>query len=132
MMMPFETPDGFPAAWAAMQQSRLHPETAYIESVPNLKGGWRVAMDLKKDQMKDADPEKNTWSHPGDAFGYGCRYFHKGVLREDRPGDGPDAVRSYLRIDKRDDLRWGHKIFLRCRCRRGRCQQGDDMSPPQA
>ena len=54
-----------------------------------LRGGWRFAMDLKKDQMKDADPEKNAWSHPGDAFGYGLRYFHKGVMRDDRTGGRP-------------------------------------------
>ena len=49
-----------------------------------LKGGWRFGIDVKKDEIKGADPEKNDFSHPGDGFGYGCRYFHKGVVQEDR------------------------------------------------
>jgi hypothetical protein len=44
-----------------------------------LKGGWRWGIDTKKDEIKGLEPEKNPWSHPGDAFGYGCRYFHRGM-----------------------------------------------------
>lgn len=40
-----------------------------------LKGGWRFAMDTKRDEIKGVDPEKNQWSHPGDAGGYLCSYF---------------------------------------------------------
>ena len=52
-----------------------------------LKGGWRYAVDIKKDEVKGAEPEKNRWSHPGDAFGYVCRYFHRGALRVERQGN---------------------------------------------
>lgn len=44
-----------------------------------LKGGWRFALD-NKERLRggaDAKPEKNAYSHPGDAFGYLCRYFHR-------------------------------------------------------
>lgn len=49
-----------------------------------LKGGWRYAMNTKLDIMKNAEPEKNAYSHPGDGFGYLCRYFRKGQERETR------------------------------------------------
>lgn len=48
-----------------------------------LKGGWRYVMDQKKDMVKP-EPEKNQYSHPGDAFGYLCRYFHKQSEKKDR------------------------------------------------
>ena len=51
-----------------------------------LKGGWRYAIDQKRDQIKGAEPEKNQWSHPGDGFGYLCRYFHRQTERELRYG----------------------------------------------
>ena len=51
-----------------------------------LKGGWRFAMDTKKDELKGPDPEKNQWSHVGDATGYLARYFHRQSERELRYG----------------------------------------------
>lgn len=42
-----------------------------------LRGGWRYAIDTKKDTVKTEEPEKNAYSHPGDGFGYLCRYFHR-------------------------------------------------------
>jgi hypothetical protein len=51
-----------------------------------LKGGWRFAMDTKKDQIRGADPEKNQWSHVGDATGYLARYFYRQTERELRYG----------------------------------------------
>lgn len=42
-----------------------------------LKGGWRFALDQKRDVIKGAEPDKNQYSHPGDAFGYLARYFHR-------------------------------------------------------
>lgn len=42
-----------------------------------LKGGWRYQMDTKRDILKSPEPEKNAYSHPADAFGYLCRYFHR-------------------------------------------------------
>ena len=60
------------------------------EMCPNviraLKGGWRFAMDPKKDQLKGPDPEKNQWSHVGDATGYLARFFHRQTERELRYG----------------------------------------------
>ncbi len=60
------------------------------ERCPNviraLKGGWRFAMDAKKDMLKGPDPEKNPWSHVGDATGYLARYFHRQSERELRYG----------------------------------------------
>ncbi len=53
-----------------------------------LKGGWRYAIDNKKDMMKSADPEKNNYSHPGDGFGYLCRYFHRQNEKSLRYGPG--------------------------------------------
>lgn len=49
-----------------------------------LKGGWRYVMDQKRDVVKGLEPEKNAYSHPGDAFGYLCRYFHRQNERESR------------------------------------------------
>lgn len=47
-----------------------------------LKGGWRYVLDTKKDVIKSPEPEKNAYSHPGDAFGYLCRFFHRQALRD--------------------------------------------------
>ena len=56
-----------------------------------LKGGWRYALDTRKnDEMKSAEPEKNAYSHPGDAFGYLCRYYHRQAERTGRFA-GPSA-----------------------------------------
>src|SRR5262252_5535292 len=49
-----------------------------------LKGGWRYSADLKRETLKGHDPEKNAYSHPGDAFGYLCRFFHRDRQREVR------------------------------------------------
>lgn len=52
-----------------------------------LKGGWRYVIDPKKDNtLKNSEPEKNQYSHPGDACGYLCRYFHRQSEREMRHG----------------------------------------------
>lgn len=47
-----------------------------------LRGGWRFAINTKNDEFKGPVPEKNAYSHPGDAFGYLARYFHKQGERE--------------------------------------------------
>jgi hypothetical protein len=47
-----------------------------------LKGGWRYEMDPKGQITKPMPDKRNPYSHPGDAFGYLCRYFHRGVERE--------------------------------------------------
>ena len=51
-----------------------------------LKGGWRWELDPKRgDSIRSAEPDKrNPYSHPGDAFGYGCRYFHRMTERSSR------------------------------------------------
>ena len=51
-----------------------------------LKGGWRYSADLKRETLRGHDPEKNSYSHPGDAFGYLCRFFHRDRQRETRYG----------------------------------------------
>lgn len=56
-----------------------------------LKGGWRWEMDTKRDQMKDAAPEKNQYSHPGDAYGYLSRYFHKSVEKNYKYSQTPNG-----------------------------------------
>lgn len=58
-----------------------------------LKGGWRYVMDTKRDTIKSPEPEKNAYSHPGDAFGYLCRYFHRQTEREMRYG--PTAAKKF-------------------------------------
>lgn len=57
-----------------------------------LKGGWRYTLDKHENLKPDATPEKNPYSHPGDAFGYLCRYFHRQAQRNERysrPGAKP-------------------------------------------
>jgi hypothetical protein len=52
-----------------------------------LKGGWRYALDKKeniRETERGAAPEKNIYSHPGDAFGYLARYFHRQVVKNER------------------------------------------------
>lgn len=60
-----------------------------------LKGGWRFELNTKKDEIKGADPEKNPWSHSGDAFGYGCRYFHRGIELEESGRGRPLSLPNY-------------------------------------
>jgi hypothetical protein len=48
-----------------------------------LKGGWRYKLD-KHEQVMGAEPEKNQYSHPGDGFGYLCRFFHRQAQRNER------------------------------------------------
>ncbi len=64
---------------------RIDPQQCPI-LVRALKGGWRYGADVKKDILKGAEPEKNKFSHPGDAFGYGLRFFHKGLIRDEKHG----------------------------------------------
>lgn len=82
-----ETNNRFPLRLDAIEHftTRLCPlgETLAIDEemcptlIRALKGGWRYAIDVKKAAVKGAIPEKNQYSHPGDAFGYLCRYFHR-------------------------------------------------------
>ncbi len=51
-----------------------------------LKGGWRYTADTKKDILKRDEPEDNPFTHIGDTFGYLCRYYHRGVLRNEKFG----------------------------------------------
>lgn len=48
-----------------------------------LKGGWRWSLD-KNEQVKGEKPEKNAYSHPGDASGYLARYYHRQSTRNQR------------------------------------------------
>jgi hypothetical protein len=49
-----------------------------------LKGGWRYALDKNENLKADAAPEKNPYSHPGDAFGYLARYYHRQAGKDAR------------------------------------------------
>ena len=60
-----------------------------------LKGGWKYVIDQKKDVVKNAEPDKNPYSHPGDAFGYLARYFHRLTEREMRYGYGSGHVKRF-------------------------------------
>lgn len=53
-----------------------------------LKGGWKYVIDQKKGVVTAAEPEKNKFSHPGDAFGYCARFFHRLTERELRYSGG--------------------------------------------
>lgn len=55
-----------------------------------LKGGWRYALD-SKENLRSNTPEKNPYSHPGDAFGYLCRYFHRQSGRNQRYSSAPGS-----------------------------------------
>jgi len=57
-----------------------------------LKGGWRFEMVPKNGELKP-EPEKNPSSHPGDAFGYLARYFHRQYERGARYGQSPTDYR---------------------------------------
>ena len=55
--------------------------------VRGLKGGWRWALDTKKeDNVKTEYPEDNPYTHPCDAFGYGARFFYKSIEATVRRG----------------------------------------------
>jgi hypothetical protein len=70
----------------------LVDETACPVLARALKGGWRYKLD-KNEAVAGVNPEKNSYSHPGDAFGYLCRYFHKGTIRaESNAGAKPMVV----------------------------------------
>lgn len=50
-----------------------------------LKGGWRWEVDQKRGSIiKGEVPEKNPYSHPGDAFGYLCRHYQRGAEKDYR------------------------------------------------
>lgn len=47
-----------------------------------LASGWKYI--VTKNGNDRPEPDKNVWSHPGDAFGYLCQYGHKGEIRKGR------------------------------------------------
>lgn len=49
-----------------------------------LKGGWRFGASKDPAGIKSPEPEKNQYSHPGDAFGYLARFYHRQDLRNAR------------------------------------------------
>lgn len=63
--------------------SLIVDEQACPMLVRALKGGWRYQLDAKEN-IRGAMPEKNVYSHPGDGFGYLCRYFHRQVEKNAR------------------------------------------------
>lgn len=92
-----ETNNRFPLRLDAMEhfttglivgQPMLRIDRKCRNLIRALNGGWRYAVDVKKDQIKGMEPEKNPHSHVGDAFGYLCRYFHRQTEREMRYSGG--------------------------------------------
>jgi hypothetical protein len=47
-----------------------------------LASGWKYV--INKNGNDRPEPDKNVWSHPGDAFGYLCQYGHQGQVRHGR------------------------------------------------
>lgn len=64
-----------------------------------LQGGWRYELN-KRGVMAKEEPEKNAASHPGDAFGYLCRYLHhtqaRGARRVEQPRQFMRTVNPYV------------------------------------
>lgn len=58
-----------------------------------LKGGWKYVIDQKKGVVTASEPEKNKYSHPGDAFGYTARFFHRLTERELRYNGGSKSFK---------------------------------------
>ena len=71
-----------PAGPALMVDSQACPMTTRA-----LRGGWRYVVDKKREMVRQPTPEKNIYSHPGDAAGYLARYFHRQTEREMRHKD---------------------------------------------
>ena len=63
-----------------------------------LRGGWRYKVNQKTDAVAAEVDKSNPYSHPGDGFGYLCRYFHRGAEREARYGGGPGTTRPQKRF----------------------------------
>jgi hypothetical protein len=68
--------------------------------IRSLQGGWRYETDRRGKLLKE-EPEKNQSSHPGDGFGYLCRYFQHSAAREARRNEakvGPArrAINHYV------------------------------------
>lgn len=77
--------DHYVARLTEVGPALLIDEAACPTLVRALKGGWRYRMDEKRAVLASPEPEKNAYSHPGDAFGYLCRYFHRMQERGERP-----------------------------------------------
>ena len=60
-----------------------------------LSTGWRYK--LRKDDSPNTEPEKNQYSHPGDAFGYLCRYAQHMQSRLATGGKPPTAHPSHAK-----------------------------------
>lgn len=63
---------------------QIDPRTCPV-LIRALKGGWRWEVKPKEDSLK-AQVDDNAYSHPGDGFGYGCRFFHKKTARQEMYG----------------------------------------------
>jgi hypothetical protein len=92
-----------------------HYTTKLVEGVPALiidkmmcptlvramNGGWRYKLD-KNELVQGIKPEKNQYSHIGDAFGYFCRFFHRQALRSERyVSPAPKVSRAAMRYGAR-------------------------------
>ena len=57
-----------------------------------LKGGWRYKVDTKSESIRGSDPEDNQYTHPGDTFGYFCRFFRRQGVRNEQYGARPRFI----------------------------------------
>jgi hypothetical protein len=73
-----------------------------------LRGGWRFKIDAKKDTTAP-EADKNAYSHPGDSFGYLCRYFHKATEREQRYGVSGARVERAFRPPRPSSNPYHHR-----------------------
>ena len=64
-------------------QPALQIDPRCKHTIRAMQGGWRYETDRKGKLLKE-EPEKNASSHPGDGFGYLCRYFQHSTAREAR------------------------------------------------
>jgi len=76
-----------------MGQPALQIDPRCKHLIRALQGGWRYETDRRGKLLKE-EPEKNASSHPGDGFGYLCRYFQHSTAREARRNTpGANTVR---------------------------------------
>lgn len=60
---------------------QIDPRTCPV-LIRALKGGWRWEVQPKKVDALKPSVDDNAYSHPGDGFGYGCRFFYKQTARQ--------------------------------------------------
>ena len=57
-----------------------------------LSGGWKYKIQASGNESPQ--PEKNKASHPGDAFGYGCKHYHAPLRKDEARRKKPLPVQT--------------------------------------